>query len=266
MENVDRWAGHTPMSDPAAHIGIVAGLPSDVGTLNRIIQGLLVHSDWLGAYGLDGGDHRGVSRDTLPVADRLDEILANSSKNLEDPRSPGKRSVATCRDFPLMLCSFLRSKDTPARVRCGFANYFSTAWEDHWVCEYRNRQARKWRLSDAQMDGLLTAKCRIAFDPTDVPRRAFMTAGEAWLACRSGKLDPHRFGHGEVTGPWFIKINVLRDHYVLNGRETSAWDGWRAASPSNRIIGEHEVTLLNDLAARPEQELVEVAPDWLDEG
>jgi hypothetical protein len=98
------------MSDPAAHIGIVAGLPSDVGTLNRIIQGLLVHSDWLGAYGLDGGDHRGVSRDTLPVADRLDEILANSSKNLEDPRSPGKRSVATCRDFPLCCVPFCAAR------------------------------------------------------------------------------------------------------------------------------------------------------------
>ena len=113
------------------------------------------------------------------------------------------------------------------------------------------------------MDGLIAAKCQIEFDPVDVPRRAFMTAGEAWLACRDGKLDPNHFGHGNVTGAWFIKINVIRDHYVLNGHETSAWDGWRAASVSNRVTGEHEVALLDDLAARPEQRLVEVAPDWL---
>jgi Transglutaminase-like superfamily len=263
MENVERWAGHTPMSDPAGHVGIVTELPSDVEALNSIIQGLLIHSDWLTAYGLDNADYRTVSRSTLPVADRLDCILANNAQNLEIPRSPGKRSVGTCRDFALMLCSFLRSKGVPARVRCGFADYFSSPWEDHWVCEYWDGQARKWLLSDAQMDGLLAQKCRIGFDPTDVPRRAFMTAGEAWSACRDGKLDPNHFGHGEVTGTWFMKVNVLRDHYVLNGRETSAWDGWRAASSSNRVIGEHEVALLDDLAARPEQQLVEAAPDWL---
>ncbi|HYY28865.1 MAG TPA: hypothetical protein VE860_13000, partial [Chthoniobacterales bacterium] len=108
----------------------------------------------------------------------------------------------------------------------------------------------------------IAAKCQIDFDPVDVPRRAFMTAGEGWLACRDGKLDPNHFGHGDVTGTWFIKINVIRDHHVLNGHETSAWDGWRAAL-SDPAIGEHEVALLNDLAARPEQQLVEVAPDWL---
>jgi hypothetical protein len=28
------------------------------------------------------------------------------------------------------------------------------------------------------------------------------------------------------------------------------------------VVGEHEVALLDDLAARPEQQLVEIAPDW----
>jgi hypothetical protein len=161
-----------------------------------------------------------------------------------------------------MLCSFLRSHHVPARVRCGFAVYLGPAWEDHWVCEYWDARTGKWLLSDPQMDGLIAAKCRIEFDPVDVPRSAFMTAGEVWPACRDGKLDPNGFGHGNVTGMWFIKINVIRDHYVLNGHETSLWDGWRAASVSNRMVGEHEVALLDDLAARPEQQLVEIAPGW----
>lgn len=263
MENVERWIAHSAMSDPAGHTGRIAELPSDIGALNSIVQGLLVHSDWLTVYGLDDADYRTVSRDTLPVVDRLDALLANDPQALRIPRSPGKRAVGTCRDFALMLCGFLRSKSVPARVRCGFADYFGTRWEDHWVCEYWDWRARKWRLSDAQLDGLIAAHCRVAFDPVDVPRRAFMTAGEAWRACRDGRLDPDHFGHGDVTGTWFIKINVIRDHYVLNGHETSAWDGWRAASFSSRVIGEHEVALIDDLAARPEQQFVEVAPDWL---
>jgi hypothetical protein len=162
-----------------------------------------------------------------------------------------------------MLCCFLRSKGVPARLRCGFAAYFGGGWEDHWVCEYWDKQAQRWRMSDAQIDGVLKDSCRIGFDPKDVPDQSFLTAGRAWLDYRDARSDPNRFGHGKVTGPWFIKVNVLRDHYVLNGQETSAWDGWQAAPPSERVVGEHEVALLDDLAARPEQRVVEVVPDWL---
>jgi hypothetical protein len=124
-------------------------------------------------------------------------------------------------------------------------------------------RAQKWLLSDPQIDGVLKDRCRIEFDPKDVPRQSFVMAGQAWLDCRGAKSDPDHFGHGEVTGSWFIKINVLRDHYVLNGHETSAWDGWRATPLSNRVIDEDEVALLDDLAARPEQPLVQIMPDWL---
>jgi transglutaminase-like putative cysteine protease len=198
----------------------------------------------------------------LPVADRLDEILGTDAQPLQIRRPPDKRAVGTCRDFALLLCCFLRSKGVPARLRCGFAAYFGGGWEDHWVCEYWDKQAQTWRMSDPQIDAMLKNKCRIGFDPTDVPHQWFLTAGQAWLDYRGARSDPNRFGHGEVTGSWFIKVDVLRDHYVLNGPETST-SGWRAAPPSKRMVGEHEVALLDDLAARPEQQVVEVVPDWL---
>jgi hypothetical protein len=118
-------------------------------------------------------------------------------------------------------------------------------------------------LSDPQIDSMLKDRYRIGFDPKDVPRQSFLTAGQAWLDCRGARSDPDRFGHGEVTGSWFVKVNVVRDHYVLNGRETSVWDGWRAAPPSKRVVSPQDVGLLDDLAARPKQPLVEVVPDWL---
>jgi hypothetical protein len=263
MPNFKRWADHSPMSDPAGHAVVIADLPSDIAILNGIVQGVLVHSDWLTAYGLDDAHYRTVSRATLPVAERLDSIFEKNAQPLQIPRPPGQRAVGTCRDFALMLCSFLRGKGIPSRVRCGFAAYFSSPWEDHWVCEYWDERAQTWLLSDPQIDELLKERCGIEFDPINVPRRrAFITAGEAWLDCRNAGSDPDHFGHGEVTGWWFIKINVLRDHYVLNGRETSVWDGWRSAPLSKRTIGERELVLLDDLAARPEQPLVQLAPDW----
>jgi hypothetical protein len=263
MEKVERWISHNRMSDPVGYAAAIADLPKDIGILNAIVQGVLVHSDWLAEYGLDGTQLHAVSRMTLPVADRLDDIFERDGRGLQIGRSPDRRAIGTCRDFALLLCSFLRGKGVPSRVRCGFAAYFGSGWEDHWVCEYWDQTTQTWRLSDPQIDGFLKARLQIGFDPTDVPRQSFVTAGQAWLDCHNGKSDPGRFGHGEVTGVWFVKVNVFRDHYVLNGRVTSEWDGWRDAPASKRLIGEHDGALLNDLAACPEQAFVDVVPDWL---
>jgi hypothetical protein len=58
-------------------------LPSDVGALSRAVQGLLVHSEWLTAYGLGEADFRTVSPNTLLVADHLHATL-NASIGLVD--------------------------------------------------------------------------------------------------------------------------------------------------------------------------------------
>jgi hypothetical protein len=71
-----------------------------------------------------------------------------------------------------------------------------------------------------------------------------------------------RFGHGEVKGLWFVKVNVLRDHYSINNRETSAWDSWRAAPESQRIVADQDLRL-DDIAARPEQPVIDIGPEWM---
>jgi len=257
-----RWVRHSRMSDPAHHAAAIADLPADIDRLTGLIGGLLVHSDWLSEYGVDESQGGAASRATLPIADRLDQLIRRDSQALHLARSPGLRSVGTCRDFALMLCSFLRCKGIPARLRCGFAAYLGGGWEDHWVCEYWHDESQQWRVSDAQIDRVLIRKYTITFDPADVPRSSFMTAGQAWGGYRAGKYDPDDFGHGETTGRWFIKVNVLRDHYVLNNQEVSAWDTWRAAAPAERVVGEGDIAVLDDIAAHPAQPLIEIAPDW----
>jgi hypothetical protein len=263
MTSNEQWTGHSGMSDLGDHVAILADLPPDVPVLNSVIQGVLIHSDWLSAYGLDEAQFATVSRTTLPVADRLDQIFARDSRPLDVKRSPSGRSVGTCRDFALMLCSFLRGKGVPSRPRCGFAAYFGDGWEDHWVCEYWDRQTLSWRLSDPQIDAVLKTRLPITFDTTDVPRRSFMTAGQAWTDCRAGRSDPARFGHAGTNGLWFVKVNLFRDHYVVNNRETSAWDTWRAAPEAARVIVDHDIPLLDNIAACPEQPLIETSPGWL---
>ena len=53
MTGVERWIEHGAMSDPGDFASILTRLPSDIDAINRTIQGLLIHSDWLTAYGVD---------------------------------------------------------------------------------------------------------------------------------------------------------------------------------------------------------------------
>jgi hypothetical protein len=263
MENAERWIRHSVMSNTGPYDAAVAAMPLDVSALNSIVQGIIIHTDWFASYGVSESDFARVSRDTLPVADRFALALERDARPLTDGRPPARRTVGTCRDFALVLCGLLRSKGISARLRCGFADYFGDGWEDHWVCEYWDRDKGRWRLSDAQLDGAIREKCKIDFDPADVPRDRFLAAGEAWAACRKRRRDPNQFGHGAVKGLWFMKVNVVRDHFVVNNRETSDWDRWREAAQSKHIVSKMECALLDLIAAHPEQPMLEVAPDWL---
>lgn len=258
------WTVQSRMSDLGRHASSIARLPDGVSNLNAVVQGLLLHSDWLAEYGVTSREGDASARRTLRVEDRLDDVFRQHQAPLYETRSTDKRSIGTCRDYALTLCSFLRAKGVPARVRCGFAAYFTREWEDHWVCEYWTAESEAWRLSDAQLDERVASKLGIAFDPADVPRHLFLTAGEAWTRCRREEIDASSLGHGDVTGPWFVKVNVLRDHLALNGRETSDWDRWREAPEEARVVSGHEIALLDDLSARPEQPLVDISPDWLE--
>ena len=262
MESPKRWARHGPMSEPGGGPLNFDGLPADVGALCRIVQGVLIHSDWIAAYGADESQFRTVSRETLPLAGRLGQIAALEGSPLTMERPPDRRAVGTCRDYALMLCGMLRQQGVPARVRCGFAAYFRRDWEDHWICEYW-REGR-WHRADAQLDGIVAPRLGIGFDLADVPEDMFITAGEAWRRCRSGEVDPVLFGHGQqASGLWFVRVNVVRDHLSVSGRETSAWDTWRQATAAHHSLSEAECTEVDEMAAHPEKPAAQPLPPWL---
>ncbi len=263
-EEPRRWLPQTPMSDPARQAFMLENLPADVGELCRIVQGVLIHLEWIGAYGLSAEDLARPSRETLSLSDRLRGLADADPQPLTVPRPPKARSPGTCRDFALMLCGLLRHQGVPARVRCGFAAYFREAqWEDHWICEYWLQGERRWRQVDAQLDGVLTQHLGIGFDPTDLPPDMFLSAGDAWLRCRAGQDDAAVYGHGTARGMWFIRVNVMRDHLVLNGSEVSAWDSWRNASAGHQLLDEDEQRVTDAIATQPTQAASTIAPPWM---
>lgn len=192
-----------------------------------------------------------MSRETLPLAARLKQIGDADAGPLMIGRATDKRAVGTCRDYALMFCGMLRHQGVPARVRCGFAAYFRKDWEDHWICEYW--RGGRWHRADAQLDKIIAPRLGIAFNLADLPAEMFITAGEAWRRCRSGEADPAAFGHGEAAaGLWFVRVNVVRDHHSMNGRETSDWDTWRQATAAHRVLSEAECVRADGIAAHPE--------------
>ena len=259
----DDWLAQTSMTEPGALARQCESHPADVARLSRIVQGLLIHGERLALYGADASAFGAVSRTTLPVGERLAALVASDGLRLEEAREPTHRSVGTCRDFALTLCAFLRAKGTAARLRCGFASYFRHGWEDHWVCEYWCDAESRWRLADAQLDATIAAARATGFDAADMPRDVFLTAGDAWLRCRTGEDDPERFGHGETRGLWFMAVNVIRDTLAVNNHEVSAWDSWRDASPELRAVPEEELAELDRLARSPDDRPPPLAPPWL---
>jgi Transglutaminase-like superfamily len=239
------YQSHGAFTEPGRLAACLAK-PADLSALCSFIQGVVIHSDWASAYGVAAD----LSRETLPVALRLERVEAAGGDNLP----PERRTPGTCRDFALMTCSALRERGVPARVRCGFAAYFSAnPFEDHWVCEYWRPGDGRWALADAQLDTLQRERLRIAFDPTDLPAGTFLNAGEAWVAWRTGKIDADAFGHGAARGAWFLRVNLMRDLFALHKQETSGWDLWRSIAAEDKTLDDRVLAEGDQVAAATRQ-------------
>ena len=217
-----------------------------------MVQGWLFHVDHLDRYPVDTRTLADRPRATRSVRARLDELLQRSSLPLDQPRPYAVRVGGTCRDYALLTTALLREGGFEARVRCGFADYLSEGrWEDHWVCEYRcgrddhNEDASglvdrpgwdrsRWRIADAQIDGVHRSMLGVAFNAADVPRERFVMGDDAARTVLRGEREADAFGHGDARGEWFVVVNLCRDVLALTGRETSAWDAWRDATLAER--------------------------------
>jgi len=236
------------VTDPGAHAALLAGLPVDLGELCRSIQGLVVH--------YVGGDTavppaRLREIDTRRVEAMLARIVELDDQPLTIPRPLSSRLIGCCRDYAVLLCSALRQRGIPARVRFGFATYFHpTFHSDHVVTEYWNAEQESWVLVDAEMDAGFPGEQGLDFDPLDLPRDRFLVAGEAWQRCRRGELDPHRCGvNDEICGWGLVGRYVTLDHAALARTEILCWDGWGMADiPPDGTWNETEDAVLDRIA------------------
>jgi hypothetical protein len=237
------------ITNPGRYADIYTGLPSDLPSLVQVVQGLMVHVFWAERYGLSLPVERKAEVQLRSMERRLARTLELDPSSLITPRTNVNKIVGNCRDFSVTLASVLRSRDIPARARCGFGTYFlPDQYEDHWVCEYWNEVDRRWVLVDAQLDELQRNVLEISFNPLDVPRSQFIVGGAAWKMCRSGQADPDQFGIFDMHGIDFVKADFIRDVAALNKVELLPWDCWGMIFMDYATLPPDDLSMLDRLA------------------
>ncbi|MBV9018821.1 MAG: transglutaminase domain-containing protein [Alphaproteobacteria bacterium] len=241
------YAQHSRWSDPGAFGERLDILSCDAAALPEIVGGLVLHPLFALAEAQASAE---------PALRRIPAIVAalldKDRRPLDQARAPHKRVLGTCRNYGLLACAILRHHGVPARLRVGFADYFTPDfWEDHWVCEYHDGD--DWRLLDPELSGEVRDRFGISFEPDDVPRDRFLTAGLAWQALRQGEHRADRFGVSAfgLSGMWFAAGSLLRDLAALNKEEMMPWDYWgpaRELRPGAPLSGEW-LDRLDSLAA-----------------
>jgi hypothetical protein len=252
MTTQDYYLEPGPMTTPGGTGPLLADLPRGPAAVAAVAQGLVIHEHLTEVYGFPLSPERRATVHVRPVSELLERISAQDSRPLTVAREPAHRLAGNCRHFTVLAVTMLRAQGTPARARCGFGGYFgSDAFEDHWVCEYWNSSAQRWMLADAQIDDVQRKMFGIDFDLMDVPRDAFLVAGDAWQRCRQGDADPAAFGLSLLgeAGDWWIAGNLLRDVAALNGMEMLPWDVWGAMPAPDSSIDDERLDLFDRLAA-----------------
>lgn len=223
-------------------------LPAGPDELRRLVQGLLVHRDWAKAYGVADDQIRLDEQNLRTTAELLERVVALSPAPLTRARPPVERVLCVCRHFTLLHTALLRAQGVPARVRCGFSSYFDRSkWGDHWITE--RWDGGRWVRDDPQVDDTQAAAVDLDFDPYDQPPGQFLTGGEAWVAARSGTVDPELFGIFDMWGLAFIAGNVISDFACLNKVELLPWDGWGMMTGPHEPVSDTAAAVLDDVAA-----------------
>jgi len=225
-------------------------VPNDIEGICKFVQGNLIHAYWLEHYGveIDISLQRNEMQ-TRYAKDLLSLAMSKSGQAAHVIKAPNHRVVSICRDFSLLVCSVLRMKGVPARIRSGFAAYLGPDhFEDHWVCEYWDGQ--RWVSVDAQLDGVHQRILKFEFNPCDVPSSQFLVAGQAWKLARENSVPAEKFGFADFKGLAFIKASLVRDLFALSKYEMHTWDiGWGILPHfMAQVSNDNELHLLDELA------------------
>ncbi|MCP4611276.1 MAG: transglutaminase domain-containing protein [Planctomycetes bacterium] len=232
---LEYYKGHSAITNPGKYAGLYDTLPETIPELCHVVQGLLLHEFHTNRYGVNLPEQRKKESRLREVENILQRAMELADKPLIEPREPENRVISNCRDYAVLMCSFLRGKEIPARVRVGFAIYFDPyLHQGHWICEYWDKEKSKWVQVDAQLDDIQKRYYEVDFDTLNVPADKFLYAGEEFRI-EDKKSDDFNF----------VKRTLIQDLAALNKIEAELWD-----TASFMDVDEHQNSETSNLLRR----------------
>jgi hypothetical protein len=228
------WRNQTPITDPGSCAGLLDALPADPDALTEISSQMVFHYRAHGDWAANGISSDRAGEIHLCYAANMFDRLLELQLPLSASRSPAHRILGCCRDFSTLYVSMLRHHRIPSRCRVGFADYLEVGWWiDHVVVEVWDGD--RWRMVDPQLRAGFTAGDSAPLDRLDLGPDRFLTAAQAWLAARDGRIDPSRVVVASTlelpqTRGWpQLAHNLVHDIAALDGVELLLWQGWGAS-------------------------------------
>ena len=239
-------ARQSAYSEPGRHAQLFERVEPTIESVSAMARNVVVHYQ---APGLE------LPRESRPDVDLrwVEAILATDQRRHHAPldceRPVEARVQGCCRDHSLLAVAALRHHGVPARSRVGFASYLVESWHcDHVVVEIWIEG--RWRRFDPEVAQPFPA----LRDPTDIPLSPdgpFLTAAEAWLGHRAGRLDVTRFGapeHAALQGDPFVHAKVICELAHRFGDELLLWDRWGAMNPHQFHAPPRDIDLVDEIA------------------
>lgn len=247
------YTNQSIITNPARFEKEYKNLPNTPTELLEIVQKLIIHGEHGNLYGVSFSKQQSEEELLRTVFQMLEKIMRINSQSLTIPREPKQRLVGMCRDYSLLLVSFLRYKGYEARMRAGFANYFQSEipYEDHWIVEYYDKIQKRWMKIDAQIDEIQKKHFQLNFDTHDISKEnGFLTGAEAWISCRQGTTHQDDFGYNKNWKGWHsVKGNLIHDFNNVIGLELLPWDLWTELSTKKYSqLTREEKNLLDEIA------------------
>lgn len=202
------------MTTPDKYTYLYDTLPGTIPELGQVVLGFLLHVFHCKKYGVNISEQRKKEVHLREVEDILQCAIELNDRSLIPARDPGNRVITHCRDYAVLLCSFLRRKTIPAKVPVGYTTYFdSELHQANWICEYRCKNKKKWIQVDTQLDLIHVEYYRFDLDPLNVPVGKFLYAGEEYLLVYEKSNDFYD-----------ITRSLIQDLTALNKMEVEVFD------------------------------------------
>ncbi|OGO92653.1 MAG: hypothetical protein A3F10_00380 [Coxiella sp. RIFCSPHIGHO2_12_FULL_42_15] len=250
MSKTDFYISHSIFTSPGIFFYLFYELPENIPDLCTVIQNLFLHMADEALFNYKIPLMRFSEMDTRYANRWLRRLSEDGAKPLSVYRDIPHRMIGICRDIALLVCSVLRQRHIPARLRVGFADYFTPGiYLDGIWLEYWNENQKRWYVVDTRTTLLHIEKYRLQldFDRYDIPPGKVLPAELAWKLCRENRINTRYIGARDIRGLWYVRNRLIQALAFLNKYEILTWDVWGLMRSGTEIPAE-QYPLLDDLS------------------